>query len=310
MSDALLHATQHGGICVRLTPGLGNQMFQYAAGRALALRLGLPLLLDLSALAGATPARGYGLDRFAIAAAIASRAQVNALQYVPESRVRRFVRHTLRQSRRPASTFVREPHFVYWPGLEHHSGPALLSGYWQSTGYFAACADAIRRDFTFPALPPGPASELARRIGASPAAVAVHIRRGDYVADPQSAIRHGGCCEPDYYRRALDHLAASGGPLELFLFSDEPDWVERNFDPGPHRATVVDLSREAAQPHLDMHLMSLAPRQVIANSTFSWWAAWLNRVPGKAIVAPRRWFRDDADGSASASVVPPGWTRL
>lgn len=292
-------------ILTSLMGGLGNQMFQYAAGRAVALRLGLGLELDLSwfRVHGSEQDREYALGPFPHTGIPADDASLAEWKRRKDSRLHRRLRKLFGDRCFWRNPYIFEPHFHYWPDLEAVSFPVRLEGYWQSERYFASCAETIRRDFTFPALPSGTADELGREIlRAGERSVSVHVRRGDYVANATVNAMHG-TCSPEYYRNSLAHIA-QGSPLRLFLFSDDPDWMRRNFDTAGHTSVAVDL--KAAAIH-DMHLMSLCRHHVIANSSFSWWGAWLGAVEGLTC-APEHWFvsseRDTRD------LIPERWTRI
>ena len=288
-------------IFTQLMGGLGNQMFQYAAGRALSLRLGLPLQIDLSWFHSShtcTP-REYALGVFPIAASFARDEEVAELRKQENSRLNRRLRKIFGNRGWWRRCFVREPHFHYWPGFENLKGPAMLEGYWQSENYFAASAGTIREDFAFPPLPAGAAAALAEEMRDTPNSVSVHIRRGDYATSPDVAAVHG-LCSPAYYRRALE-IISDGRSIRLFLFSDEPDWVRTHFNTCGHEAVIVDLGGEAVH---DMHLMSLCRGHVLANSSFSWWGAWLGR-DDDIVCAPRRWFLNPSQNAKD--LTPKRW---
>lgn len=307
-SDLLRNA-----IVTELKGGLGNQMFQYAAGRVLSLRLGLPLVLNTAwyDLHSEETSRRYALNIFPIKAepvSYAGRAGTDPSPTLLRKILRRINSH--RDPHRPV--FVNEPHWHYWEGFENLVGPAHIRGYWQSPRYFESRAATIRADFKFPLLPPGQSEDVAQSISEAACSVAVHVRRGDYVTDPRTSAIHGGCCPPAYYVRSLDYLAAEHGVLDLFIFSDDPEWVRGHFDTRGHRAMVVDTSSHKHAPHHDMHLMSLARHHVVANSSFSWWGAWLGNSSAGIVVAPRTWFNPTGKFAAyiTEDVYPPTWVRL
>lgn len=265
---------------INIYGGLGNQMFQYAAGRALSLRYQVPLCLDLSLFSqkhdANTTVRTYQLGIFKnITATIQNGNSFPCQRFI--TRIRKYL---------PFSRVIREPHFAYWPAFAEITPPATLDGYWQSEKYFMDFQKEIRHDFTFPALP-DKAEQLSKEIAATPESVSVHIRRGDYASNPQAQSFHGNL-QQSYYSRALKTIKDSCGQTRLFIFSDDPQWARENFDCCGHDATIVDLASPDT-PHHDMHLMSLCKHHVIANSSFSWWGAWLAKEPGITI-APRKWF--------------------
>lgn len=269
--------------------GLGNQMFQYAAGRALSLRLGVPLLLDVRWFAGHHN-RAYGLGAFDLDAGLIETGELPA--GVPH---------------------LVEPYRHYWPGLERVSAaPVAIEGYWQSPRHFGRWRDIIRADFAFPPLPSERGRALAARIAATPNAVAVHVRRGDYVHDRPTRERWGGICTPDYYAAAFNRLAARFGRLNLFVFGDDPSWLHESFRVPLHETTVVDVADHRVAPVHDMHLMSLARHHVIANSTFSWWAAWLAVALDPVVISPGRWTHDSPaeTGYGMRDRLPASWIRI
>ena len=270
-------------ITVKIYGGLGNQMFQYAAGRALSLWHQAPLCLDISWFSQKhehTTARSYQLDIFKNITA-----KVQKKSFLPCQRLIASIRKYW-----SFSHTIREPSFSYWPGFFEVTPPATLDGYWQCEKYFLKFQKEIRHDFTFPALPEK-AEHLSKQIAATPESVSVHIRRGDYVNNPQTQAFHGNL-QQDYYSRALQLIKVTYGKTGLFIFSDDPQWARQNFDCCGHDAVIVDLNFPAA-PHHDMHLMSLCKHHIIANSSFSWWGAWLGSSRGLTI-APRKWFAQKA----------------
>lgn len=276
-------------IIVRISGGLGNQMFQHAAGLALARRHACELKWDLSWFENNRLHQGFELPRvFGLAVQEAVPADYHA---VFGWRGAAFLRALW--PRRPMNwarprAWIREPHFHYWPGFLDLRPPVLLDGYWQSARYFEGIAPLVRQTYTFaPPLSPQNA-ELAAQITTCNA-VSLHVRRGDYVADPVVSQVHGVCTQ-DYYERAVRFLMERVETPHFFVFSDEPEWAQANLDlPAPF--TVIGHNR-GAESYNDMRLMILCKHHIIANSSFSWWGAWLGTNPEKSVIAPRRWFKN------------------
>jgi len=289
--------------------GLGNQMFQYAFGRTLSLRLNAPLNINISEftkpVGAAHNAWRIPLFPFALGENICVDASPPSLYHHIHRRIKLFLRGKWRHTSALFSNIIIEPHFEYWGDVVNITAPAHLYGYWQSEKYFLDQTDQVRKDFTFPPLPAGEAQRVAARIGACPEAVSVHIRRGDYVSNPEALAFHG-LPGPEYYRAALAHIRATLGDTTVFLFSDAPQWVRDNFDSCGHTLEVVDLGLPESPQH-DMHLMSLCRHHIIANSSFSWWGAWLSSPCG-ITVAPKRWFADPSVNTDD--IYPPAWARL
>lgn len=293
-------------VITRLMGGLGNQMFQYAAGRALSVRFGLELKLDISwydDMSGCTPRR-FLLGIFPLSATFATEQECRRLIWREESCIAEVFRKISNRPKIHAATYFNEPCALGTLTLNASKG-AYLYGYWQSEEYFVAIADVVRKDFDFPALPSGASEDMLQAIESVPDSTAVHIRRGDYVWDATTNATHGVCSQ-HYYSVALSLVASQARTPHLFLFSDDTEWVRGHFDTCGLSATVVDLHSSDAGHH-DMHLMSRCKHHVIANSSFSWWGAWLSTKSG-FVCAPKRWFATSR--KENISPIPDRWTAI
>jgi hypothetical protein len=285
-------------IITQINGGLGNQMFQYAAGRALAQRHGTDLLLDTRIFDGNTQF-GFGLNHFAISARQAMPAELP-----PDRRQNRFYYLVWRGLRLKPNLF-RESGLSYNPGFNSLGDGAYLKGYWQSERYFTDIDAAIREEFRIvtPASPENAAilSEIAER-----PAISLHIRRGDYVKNSRTNATHG-TCTLEYYMRAVDLIAAkmTEEPV-VFTFSDDPSWVRENLVL-PFEMRVMDHN-DSDHNYEDLRLMSACRHHIIANSSFSWWGAWLNPSIDKIVVSPDRWFADPR--MVNEDIWPESWIRL
>jgi hypothetical protein len=291
-------------IIVRLLGGLGNQMFQYATGRALAARRGAPLKLDLSAFR-VYPLRSYRLDNFRIAATLAEASDVAGVRGTDRGPLRRRIQAAV-ERRRPyyRRRMVQEPHYHFDPNLRRVGRNAYLVGFWQSEKYFGDIRDALLAELSV-AEPPDPANRrVLERIDATDS-ISLHVRRGDYVSDPNNQ-RIYAACSPRYYRDALDTILPRLGEPHVFVFSDDITWAKEHLR-FPCPTTFVDHNG-AERDYEDMRLMSRCRHHVIANSSFSWWGAWLARDPAKQVVAPLLWFNDPAVDTRD--VIPASWLRL
>ncbi len=281
---------------------MGNQLFQYAAGKALSLRKGTPLYLDISGfdhLPEGTTKRVFELKPLQICAAPASPSQVEKLAN-PQGLARIWNKWMPYYRKR----IYQEPFYHFDPHFFRASSNTILKGYWQSERYFGDFQDIIRRELTV-RTPLTPATEaLARKI-ASVNAVSVHIRRGDYANDAKTNSYHG-LCSPEYYRRALRLIAEKTRDIELFVFSDEIPWAKENLLT-EFPVTFVDHN-DSLHAYEDLHLMSCCRHHIIANSSFSWWGAWLNHKPGKIVIATAQWFaQSDSD---TKDLLPQEWLTL
>lgn len=293
-----------GVIISHVIGGLGNQMFQYAAGRSLSIAHDVQLLLDIRDFAGYRLHQGFELMRvFDCPVAVAGSQGVRDVLGWQSSRLAR------RVLARPALRFLHhrhlvvEPNFSYWEGIAQVLPPAYLVGYWQSERYFAHVAEIIRSDFTFKQPLSAENQKLAERIGATNA-VSLHVRRGDYLSNPKALATHG-ICPATYYENAVRYITARVEDANFFIFSDDLDWVRSNLRID-HPCYFVD-NNAGIESYNDMRLMSLCKHHVIANSSFSWWGAWLDSGQEKIVIAPRQWFANKNDVK---DLFPCGWVLL
>jgi len=290
-----------------LIGGLGNQMFQHACGRALAHRLGRPLKVSLDMFAGYRLHQGFELQR--VFGVTTEPVDAASLRPVLGWRAHPLARRLLEKLPAPVAALAGAT--VERPGEDLSALAArapvshcYLQGYWQSERYFAAQAALVRDDFRFRE----PARDENARIAASMAegtAVSIHVRRGDYVSNAKNASIYAAC-DLGYYERAIAHVLARAPDARLYVFSDDPSWVREALLPRHPAMTLVSHNR-GRDSYNDMRLMSMCRHHVIANSSFSWWGAWLNPDPAKIVVAPQGWY---ADGRDDSGLVPEAWVRL
>jgi hypothetical protein len=296
-------------VIARLLGGLGNQMFQYATGRALALRRGATLKLDITgfAVAGSHTARRYELDSLQIQATPADDTDLGRFGRVRWARSPRLDR-VLRWLRvgRPNGAWpsYRELHFQFDPAVPELPAPVYLDGYWQSERYFSDIAALLRQEFVAKAPSDPENAALAGRIDGVNA-VSLHVRRGDYVDNPTTNRCHG-ICSIDYYQRALEYVSLRTRAPHLFVFSDDQQWARANLRFAAPM-TFVDVN-SPDRGYRDMSLMARCRHHIIANSSFSWWGAWLNPSREKVVVAPTQWF--SASRNDTRDLIPPSWVRL
>jgi hypothetical protein len=291
-------------IVVRLIGGLGNQMFQYALGRTLAINRKDRLCLNLEALSPSftignfpppTP-RSFGLDVLTIADEITTLDQ-------------------LQNERANVIWTMTESGFGFFPEVleesRFHRNLGLV-GWWQTEKYFLEHAEIIRNDFQFKAsyTSPYPAS-LAEEI-AQPDSVCVHVRRTDVL----KSTNPKGPMELDYYARAIDAMRDRIPAARVFVFSDDINWCKKELSLSLPATFVSSETPDELHPADDLYLMSLCRHFVIANSTYSWWAAWLGKAPEKVVIAPQRWYRTDdpaLHGDSylkSTDMIPSTWVRI
>lgn len=280
---------------VKIHDGLGNQMFQYAAGLALSERLGAELLVDIRHYERKERGdRRLGLRDFGI--------ELQATR-VPPFKIGRRIAAALRLLPNP---FRGGEQLVCNEGFDPRflelTAPAALSGFLQSWRYFEGHEASVRRAFDARRLATPRTAELAAEIAATRNPVAVHIRRGDYTNSPET-VAFFGLLHADHYFRAKSALEAQVEEPTYFLFSDEVNIALSELAGWQGLRPVTGFSA-----YEDMYLMSSCRHFIIANSTFSWWSAWLGAAPDKLVIGPKQWFGpaypypvDPTDRS------PPGW---
>lgn len=289
-------------IIVKILGGMGNQMFQYAMGRRLAHHHGVPLKLDTSgfdAIAGITP-RQYDLKHFNVQENFAELEEIEELIHARGFVKRRLIK-LLPYHKRP---YISERGLFFDPNLLKAGRNVYLNGVWASEKYFTDIEAIIREEFTVKYEMEGETSRLAALLPTCES-VAVHIRRGDFAADPKTREFHG-LCPLEYYHSAVEVVAGKVLEPHFYVFSDDPDWAKANLTTAYPVTFVAHNRRE--RHYDDLRLMSLCRHNIIANSTFSWWGAWLNRNPGKIVIAPRQWLGNPA--MEPRDLIPPTWLRL
>lgn len=282
-------------IVLTLQGGLGNQLFEWAFARALT-DSGRRVLFDRVRCRGDRPlVIGPLIDPENRLSRISGLLLVIAQKrkWINDSSVLRLVK----QSTSGHDLSVRE----------RLSGRSYLMGYFQSPHYFTESAPIVRAAVTdlLTSMLTDSGRALARELAEDPHSVAVHVRRGDYLAVSDNTTRHG-VLGKDYYDRALAHLDALGHRNRVW-FGDDPEWVRANLVRAGDRVCPPDAT---TQDGGEIALMAACSSKVIANSTFSWWAGYLGRAPTdqNPVIAPATWF---ADAHSDASdLVPPEWLRF
>lgn len=275
--------------------GLGNQMFQYAAGRRASFSCGVPLGIDLTAM-DRYRKRSYGLDQFVLSA---DAQPVDGVAFSKGKGVTRLWRKLRKQYRDR-----KESGLTFDPEILSLRPPARLVGYWQSEKYFSDVSDIIRADFQLARPMTDRRLQILHEIK-SCESISVHVRRGDYVSVPRNAEIFGAC-SPDWYERAVSVACEGVGRPVFFVFSDDLRWAAQNLV-FPGRVVWVEPSADGRDAE-DLHLMSACGSHVIANSSFSWWGAWLDHRSGSRVVAPAKWFQtNELD---ARDLVPDRWIRI
>ena len=291
-------------ITVKLQGGLGNQMFQYAFGRAISLKLETPLLLDISGYehqAAIDTKRYFQLSCYNIQAEAISQPQskINKISSIIKK-----IKGVLSNRTNPYSGYMFDPKYL------NTKDGAYLEGFWQTEKYFKGIETILRSDFSLKEKLGEKAKLYKTRIKQvqdnGGVAVSMHVRRSDYITN-SNANNYHGALDLTYYTRAISHIEAKlcKKPMVIFVFSDDIAWVKENFKT---ETPIVYVSRPEIKDYEELFLMSQCDHNMIANSSFSWWGAWLNPKKDKIVVAPKRWVKDPK--ANTNDVVPLDWVRL
>lgn len=292
-------------IIVKLMGGLGNQLFQYCLGRHLAQLNNGILKLDITEL-NSSSFREYKLKHFNIAADIATRQEVRAFLRF-ENRLLKLIvtRPSAGIMRLGSRLYVREESLAYDEQILRLRGNLYLDGYWQSESYFLPISNTLRSELIVRFAPDTENREMADRIQNRPSA-SIHVRLGDYASDPLTNSVHG-IVPSDFYERAIAHILKVQPETHFFLFSDEPERAVEKIPLPASKVTTVSIN-DSRRDFEDLRLMTLTDHHILANSSFSWWGAWLRKKTEGVVVAPSKWFQDtDRDAS---TILPAGWIRF
>lgn len=285
-------------LIVKFNGGLGNQMFQWAFARALEEKTGVKTLFDMSFFEKKY-ARPYELDVFNVPDKFVTNV-LTKLHLVAIWKLRK----KLHGKSFFGLNFYCEPHFQYDEKLFNLKPSAYIEGFFQSEKYFAQIEDKLRADFQFKTLPDEQNQKVIEKIN-STNSISLHIRRGDYVQKKRYQNLYA-TCSLDYYKRGVELIAKTVENPTLFIFSDDIQWVKENLNL-PYESVYVSHNI-GEKSYEDLRLMSLCKHNVIANSSFSWWGAWLNNKQNKIVIAPQKWFNDD--NIVQTDVIPQSWVRL
>lgn len=280
-------------IISKLQGGLGNQMFQYAAARSLAIRHNTSVALDCSWFGDSHKTPGITSRQYELGVFNLKANNIEGLSFAQRA-----------ERRLRSVKIVEETGFAYDQGFTKYPNNVLLHGYWQSERYFRAVESAIRKDFSFKEI------NDATNLGSlgliqEVESVSIHVRRGDYVSNKAANAVHG-TSGIDYYNKAIKRILTRVPTAVFFVFSDDLDWCKSNIQTG--RETHYINHNTGGNSYKDMWLMSNCRHNIIANSSFSWWGAWLNRNPEKIVYAPRDWFSDDTKDTRD--IIPNDWVKV
>lgn len=289
-------------IIIKVMGGLGNQMFQYSFYKQLKSQI-KDAKLDLSVFENCNLHNGYELNKiFNVDEDIASKDEIMKLSedYSNNQIFRRIKRKFFGIKR---THYVQRDFGYNKLDFIGNMNDLYLEGYWQSEKYFSDVKDVIVKEFTFKNKLTNKNKEIVKLIKDSNS-ISVHIRRGDYIFNPEASKIYSGICNLEYYKNALDIIKNNVSKPQFLVFSDDMDWVKNNLS--LESCVYVDWNKNQ-ESYIDMQLMSLCKHNIIANSTFSWWGAWLNSNENKIVIAPKKWFNTNAN---TTDLIPESWKRI
>lgn len=288
-------------VIVQLSGGLGNQLFQYAYGKSLATRNKCRLKLDLSMFEFDTK-RDYSLMPFKIEAELASKRECNLLK----GQNLNFFDSIIKKIFFSKSKIIIESNFYFCPENIEIKPPAFLIGYWQTEKYFKEFRHCILNNFQI-FIPASLANQAMICKIESCNSISLHVRRGDFINENSTNKTHG-VCSIEYYKKAIDFIAKKISNPVFFIFSDDTKWVYENMK--LHFSSFVVDINDHKFAYEDLRLMSKCKHHILANSSLSWWGAWLNESENKVVIAPKIWFADLELNNATSDLCPEEWIRM
>lgn len=275
-------------IVVKLISGLGNQLFQYALGRQLSILRNVSLKLDTSFFKD-QQFRSFKLSHYNISASVASETEVSNFLalYTGNSLYDKICRKIEARLPKNKKRYYKEDQWwTYEAEVFNVSSNVYLDGYWQHYKYFQNIHPLIIKELTVKESYTPAVNKLIGETKQNAASVSIHIRRGDYITD-RKAYELMGLLPPEYYYKAIEYINSKLRDPAFYVFSDDLDWVKDNLK--LHGSiNYVDME-EGGTDYIELDVMSKCNHNIIANSSFSWWAAFLNQNPDKIVIAPDKW---------------------
>lgn len=286
-------------IVVFLTDGLGNQLFQYAAARSLAEKWRTEVKMDIR-FYSKNFLRRYSLHHFNINEKFLSRKDREIF------RIKNTISRISGKLKLPARKYlyINKDTFHFDPAFLELPDNMFVEGYWQSEKYFLNIEAIIRKEFMVKEPPDNINGTLLKKIR-SVNAVSLHVRRGDYVTDKGTNALHG-VCSLAYYEKAIGIIKDKVKDPYFFVFSDDIEWTKENISTGNYPVEYMDHNKD--KDYEDLRLMYSCHHNIIANSSFSWWGAWLNDHEDKIVIAPKDWVKSEK--YYNPDLLPPSWIKL
>ena len=291
-------------IIVKLKGGLGNQMFQYAFGRIVALESNSVLKLDITGFKDDKVfGRKYSIACFNIIKNIATEKDLKKLKILTgKSYISKFIRLAIKIKPYYSRYVIyeRKTHKYDSRIFQKKYQNVYFDGYWQNEKYFKDIEDIIRKEFILKETLKNGNLNLANKIQDTNSA-SIHLRKYDDIPEDDMSM-----LSLNYYHKAVKYLSERFNNLHFFIFSDNPEWAKKTLKLSCP-TTFVEHNKND-KDYEDLRLMSLCKHQIIANSSFSWWAAWLNENTDKIVIAPKKWFRNYHRDTSD--LIPNRWIQI
>lgn len=288
-------------IITNLTGGLGNQLFQYATGRRLAQIHKTELFLDTTTF-NTYKLHNYSLYHFNIIENLATEKELK--YFIKENKIynkiygyiNKFIPYKYKK------IAIEIPHSKFLSGILKLPKNAYLQGYWQDERYFKEIRDILLREFTIKESLNYDDTNILNNINKCNS-VSLHIRRGDYVTNKNTSQTYNAC-SLDYYYNAIKKIKKETVNPYFFIFSDDIPWAQENLK----IKNCEFINHNSSKNYIDLFLMTKCKHNIIANSSFSWWGAWLNNNPQKIIIAPKKWFAIEKYNNTK--IIPDNWIKI
>lgn len=294
-------------IVIKLQGGIGNQMFQYALGRSLQEKLHFDVCFDTSFFSQLDPtlltSRNIEIDQYNLLDFKTLHSANIILKSDVLSKAKRFLERRLVPYYK--NSYFKEGENGFDSNVFKIKNNTFLDGYWQSPMYFSDIESIIKNEFSLKNPLSDSSLHFKDEIWNSSNSVSLHIRRSDYVCQYSSIYHH---LDVAYYIQAVQTISdtLNSKYLNLFIFSDDIAWCKEHLHFNFPTTFIENLD---SKPYEDLLLMSYCQHNIIANSTFSWWAAWLNKNEKKLVIAPKKWFKND-NPIFTNHLFPSTWKRL
>ena len=289
-------------IIIEVSGGLGNQLFQYAFARKLSLLLGCEIKFDVNHFSN-NKLRTFELGKLNTVGKIATLEDIKSVRL--EKSIFSLLKRKYNTLIRPyyKRNIVGEKSFNFDKNLLAINSNAYVSGYFQTEKYFKSIETILREELTPRANILSSTFFAIQSDIRSNSSVSIHIRRGDYVNNPEAFSAHG-ICELDYYKSALKHIKSKITDPVFYVFSDDIEWCTQNIITESPTFFINNT-----QNHFeDLFLMASCKHNIIANSSFSWWGAWLNTNANKIVIAPQKWFNNRCEDTQD--LIPESWIQM